>query len=175
MQQRKWTWATVPIIILCLAWSWAPNGKVNWIDIQEADSLYVNAPRPVLIDVYTDWCGWCKIMDKSTYKDKRVADYINAHYYAIKFNAEFKKPVKFNNTIYKYDPENKVHELAVYLTHGQLEFPNTIFLSSVSAIPAPIAGYMKPSEIEAPLKYFGEKKEKVQTLSAFEYSMQRAW
>jgi len=68
-----------------------------------------------------------------------------------------------------------VHELAVYLTHGQLEFPNTIFLSSVSAIPAPIAGYMKPSEIEAPLKYFGEKKEKVQTLSAFEYSMQRAW
>lgn len=62
--------------------------EIKWVSLNEALSAQQKNPKSIFMDVYTDWCGPCKKMDKETFHDKAVVDYINANYYAVKFNAE---------------------------------------------------------------------------------------
>jgi uncharacterized protein YyaL (SSP411 family) len=130
--------------------------KIHWLTITEMHAAYAKNPKPILVDVYTSWCGWCKVMDKQTYANEKVAAYINEKYYAVKFDAESKETVKWNGVKYEYNTQDKVNDMAVYLLYGQLSYPSTVFLSTLDAKPAPLPGYLKPKEIESPLKFFGE-------------------
>jgi len=165
------------LALMALAFSFTtpPKEKINWLTITELNEQYAKNPKPVLIDLYTDWCGWCKVMDKNTYGNDKVAAYINEYYYAVKFDAESKADVTFNNKVYKYNPQYKSNEFAMYLTFGRMEFPTTVFLSALDARPAPLSGYLKPKEIEAPLKFFGGKADQKQTFVAFEKSLKKVW
>ncbi len=66
--------------------------KIKWMSIEEAYELTLTEehPKKIFIDVYTDWCGWCKRMDKATFQNEEVAAYMNMHYYNVKFDAEQK-------------------------------------------------------------------------------------
>lgn len=61
---------------------------IEWLSLEEAYARNQEEPRKIFVDVYTDWCGWCKKMDKSTFADEKVAAYVNENYYAVKLNAE---------------------------------------------------------------------------------------
>ena len=62
--------------------------EVEWLTIQEAFTRTQKEPRKTIVDVYTAWCGWCKVMDKQTYTNPEVIDYLNKNFYCIHFNAE---------------------------------------------------------------------------------------
>ena len=62
--------------------------EIQWMTWDQAIAKNNENPRKIMIDVYTDWCGWCKRMDKSTFVDTAVVNYVNKHFYAVKFNAE---------------------------------------------------------------------------------------
>ncbi len=151
------------------------GGKVNWMSIDEIREALLRSHRPVLIDLYTDWCGWCKVMDRETYSSSKVADYINSHYYPLKFNAEQKDEVVWNGKTYSFDAANKTNSFAIYLTGGQLSYPTTVFLAAPDAQPAPLPGYLKPSEIEPPLKFFGDGAYKSQNYPAFMKTFKGSW
>ena len=156
--------------------SFTPKGNtVQWLTMAQLKQAYALNPKPILVDVYTDWCGWCKVMDKETYSNAKVADYINEHYYALKLNAERKDSVEWNGKKYGYSKLNKVNELAIFLTYGQMSFPTTIFLTDINAKPAPLLGYLKTREIEAPLKYFGEGAYKLKTFPEYNKTFSTSW
>ena len=71
------------------------NEKVKWYTFEEAVDLSKNNPKKLFIDVYTDWCGWCKRMDQNTFTHPVIAKYLNENFYAVKFNAESTKPIDF--------------------------------------------------------------------------------
>lgn len=77
-------------IIFSAAFNLKPEekAKINWLTLEEAYQLNQENPRKIFVDVYTDWCGWCKKMDKDTFSDEKVAEYVNEHFYAVKLNAE---------------------------------------------------------------------------------------
>ncbi|MEO6734477.1 MAG: DUF255 domain-containing protein [Ferruginibacter sp.] len=149
--------------------------KIQWLSMEEMQVAYKKSPRPILVDVYTNWCGWCKVMDKETYNNSKVAAYINEKYYAVKFNAESKDSVVWNGKKFGYNAQNKVNEMAIYLLYGQMSYPSTVFLSTLDAKPAPLPGFLKPKEIESPLKFFGDGVYKTKNFPEFMKGFNGSW
>ena len=149
--------------------------KVNWLTVAEMQAAYRKNPKPILVDVYTRWCGWCKVMEKETYSNGKVAGYINEKFYAVKFDAEGRAAVEWNGVKYEYDAQNKINGLAGFLLYGQFSYPTTVFLSSLDAKPAPLSGYLKPKDIESPLKFFGEGIYKKKNFPEFMKDFKNGW
>jgi len=149
--------------------------KINWLSIDEVNTKMKSDPKPIIMDIYTNWCYWCKMMDKKTYTNPKVISYINEHFYAVKLNAETKEPVIWNNKDYNYDEANKVNDFALYATQGQLAFPNTVIFPQKENIPSAIPGFMEPKEIEIILKYFGEGYYKTENFNEYSANFKAKW
>ena len=133
--------------------------EVKWFTIEEADALLKTNPKPIFIDAYTDWCGWCKRLDKDTFSDSTIAAYMNQHFIPVKFDAESKAPVTFLGQKFINDGKaGKAHQLAVALMQGRMSYPTVIFLSEKGELLSPVPGYRGPKEFEPLLVFFGEKK-----------------
>ncbi|HTC00099.1 MAG TPA: DUF255 domain-containing protein [Ferruginibacter sp.] len=166
----------VSIVLIAGAFIAPPQeSKVHWISIVEAQEAYKNDPRPILIDVYTSWCGWCKVMDKETYTKDSVANYINEHYYAVRLDAETKDSIEWRGKKFGYKSEYKANEFAAYLLSGQMSFPTTVFIADINAQPAALAGYLKPAEFEPPLTFFGTGAYKTQTFVDYMKTFSAKW
>ncbi|MBK8700154.1 MAG: DUF255 domain-containing protein [Saprospiraceae bacterium] len=115
------------------------------------------APRKLFIDVYTEWCSWCKKMEASTFNQDQVAKYINEHYYPIRFDAEYKNPIEFKNTTYSYVKTFKggYHELAAYILQGKLSYPSIVFLDEELNLIQSIPGFQNNEDFEMIINFFG--------------------
>lgn len=131
------------------------NGLVNWLTLQEAQEKNKTVPKPILVDIYTDWCGWCKHMMKTTYSNQNIAGYINQYFYPVKFNAETKDTIEYNGT--KYYPTSKEpktpHQLAVKFLGTSLSYPSTMFISNNYEFNLLSQGYLDEKKIEPILIY----------------------
>lgn len=126
------------------------DGLVNWLTLKEAQEKNKELKRPFLIDIYTDWCGWCKHMMKTTYSNPGLANYINTNFYPVKFNAETKDTIEYNGKIYKpLSPEPKTaHELAVKFLGNRLSYPSTLFVTNNFEYNLLTQGYLEDKKIE---------------------------
>lgn len=149
--------------------------KIQWMTVAEMQMAYQKEPKPILVDLYTDWCGWCKVMDKQTYQNDAVVSYINKNYYAVKLNAESKSKLEWDGKTYTYNSRYRANDLAVYLAQGNMSYPTTVLLPSINAQPAPLPGFFKPAELESPLKYFGEGGYKNHSFPEFLKTFSASW
>jgi len=131
--------------------------KIQWMTIEEAFAKSKVEPRKIIVDIYTDWCGWCKVMDKQTFSNKEVAGYINKNFYAVKFNAEQRQPVQLGAEQFDYLARGGkgVHELALRLTNNQPSYPTTVFVDEKLQVIQPVPGFMKAKEFHEVITYFG--------------------
>ncbi len=141
---------------MCLALA-APAGaataaapELRWRPYNEALQLAQKENKAVLVDVYTSWCGWCKRMEATTYKDASVIEELNKYFTLVKLDAEASTPLVYR----------KMPLTASRLSRevfGVSGYPTTVFVRSDEEIIAPLSGYVKADEFKLILRYIGSK------------------
>ena len=147
------------------------KSELSWISFEKAVELQQKNPKKIVLDIYTDWCGWCKKMDKNTYTDPEVIKILNEKYYFVKLNAEQKEDIVYKDKTFKFKQEYKAHELAVSLLNGKMSYPSTVFLDENMSILTVVPGYLTPKDLNPILKYFGE--DIYRTMNWEEYSNEK--
>jgi len=134
------------------------DGPVKWMTFEQALEKSKTEKRNIFIDVYTDWCGWCKVMDKNTFSEPQVAKILNEKFYPVKFDAEQTADVIFSGTTFKFVPSgNKgYHQLAAALMNNQMSYPTVVFLDEEFRMIQPMPGYQKPEEFHKIVQFIGE-------------------
>lgn len=111
--------------------------------------------KKFLVDVYTDWCGWCKVMDKKTFTDPTLIKYLNENFHVVKFNAEQKDIVKYRGKEYKWEPmggRNGINTLGVELLQGRLSYPTLVYLNEKLEPITISPGYKDPGQLMSELQ-----------------------
>jgi thioredoxin-related protein len=144
-------------ILYFIIYSSYSQDKIEWIELDN-NVEYTNNGKKIIIDLYTDWCGWCKVMDKNTFTDSEVVSIINKNFSPLKFNAEYQGNVNFNDFSFKFIKSGNrgINELAHHLTNGKLSYPMTIFLDENYKIITLLPGYHKPKFYKSVLTYIGD-------------------
>ena len=143
-------------VFLLFAFS-AKAQKIHWMSMNEALAAQQTAPKKIFMDVYTDWCGPCKLLDKNTFSNQDVADYINKNYYPVKFNAEGTEPITYKDFTYtnpNHDPNREGRNSQHFLAHALKinAYPSMVFFNENGDLIQPVPGYHTPEQIEIFLK-----------------------
>ncbi len=130
--------------------------EVEWLTIQEAYNRTQKVPRKTIIDVYTSWCGWCKVMDRETYTNPAVIEYLNKNYYMVKLDAESKQDIVVGSTKYIFDASKGANQAALALLQGKMSYPTTVFLDAQYNLIQPLPGYLDAKAFHQIVTYLGE-------------------
>lgn len=154
----------------------AQENKINWLSFEKAMEMNEKNPKPILVDIYTDWCGWCKKMDKTTYKNQVIVDYINEHYYPVKLNGEAKEDISFQGRTFKYQAQGRrgYHELAAAIMRGKMSYPSTAFFNTERQLLQNVPGYLTEERFEKILAYFNQDNYKNTPWPEFEKNFKSA-
>jgi thioredoxin-related protein len=144
------------LFFLAFSLSFAANAQdqIKWLKFEEAIAANAQSPKMLLVDVYTDWCGWCKKMDKETFTDPKVIAYINSNFYAVKMNAE--------DTKRTFDFMGKEYtEATMAATMRVRSYPNFVIIEPKLQNIAQLPGYRQPDAFLTGLTELIEKAFKV--------------
>jgi thioredoxin-related protein len=138
---------------------WAQGLSYSQISFNDALTKAKSENKKVIVDVYTDWCGWCKKMDAEAYSNDEVKKIIEDNFIFVKLNGEGKNKVTYNGKQYTEE------ELSYYFE--VFSFPTTIFLEPDGKLiefrydntkMKNVPGYFKTEEFKKILNYFKEGK-----------------
>jgi thioredoxin-related protein len=166
--------ALIGVLSICIFAKPGTSKKDLWQSWKDVNDQLQKDEKPLLIDVYTNWCYYCKVMDATTYKNDSVYRYLKDHFYRFKFNAEAKDSIVWQSKVFKYNNRYQCHDFAVYLTRGNIVYPTTVIITP-GAQPFYMHGQLKPEEIEMLLRYFGEANYKRITLEEFAKTFTSKW
>lgn len=140
------------------------KGPVHWVTFSQAVELQKKNPKPIMVDVYTSWCGPCKMMSANTFGNEAIARYLNDNFYPVKFDAETFDSVSFNGYSFKNKnapgTNRPVHDFAVSILDGKLVYPSIVFLNEQIQRIQVVTGYYQAAQFEPLMKYFGSGKYK---------------
>lgn len=137
------------ILFFAAAFSVSAQEVIKWHKFEEGLSKAQTENKFLLVDFYTDWCGWCKKMDANTYTNENVIKLINDNFVAVKMNPEKDNPVNYQDMNY---------EAAQFAqAAGVTGYPATGFFESDSDFIATVPGYLEPEKMIELLNFISEK------------------
>lgn len=129
-----------------------PEG-LKWYSIDDLSKVDIGSKK-ILIDVYTSWCGWCKVMDAKTFTDPGIVAHLKKNFILVKFDAEQQTPVSFKGNKYEWmaSGRNGINQLAIELLNGQLGYPTIVYLDKDLNKIRVAPGYKTPEQLMGELQ-----------------------
>ncbi|MBK7868253.1 MAG: DUF255 domain-containing protein [Ignavibacteriales bacterium] len=112
--------------------------SLKWYTPAEGFPSADSSGKMVLLDAYTEWCGWCKVMDTATYGKKDVIEALNKEFVCIKYNPETDGNISIAGTSYTPEEFGKVFKVSGY--------PATAFFTKKGEFIQTITGYIEEAE-----------------------------
>lgn len=130
------------------------NGKdkekadITWTTFEEGVTQAQKEQKLLVVDFYTDWCHWCKVMEKETYGNDDVVAYAKEKAVMARINAETVEKVKFRDAAYSG------RELSMMF--GVRGFPTTVFMNAKGELITSISGFIPADRFKLILKYLAD-------------------
>jgi thioredoxin-related protein len=121
---------------------------VEWKSWNSGLEAAAASRRPVVVDVYTDWCRWCKQMDREVYARADVGEYLASRFVTIKLNAESPEAVTYKG--------RNLTARSLASSFDVSGYPTTIFLAPNGDHLANVPGYLEPGRFLLLLRYVGD-------------------
>ena len=148
--------------------------KLAWLSPEEMSAKYALSRRPIIVDVYTSWCYYCKVMDNSTWQNDSVINYLSDRFYTVKLDAECKDSFLLMGEKFEYIPKYKLNNLAIKLLQGNMVYPSTVIIPE-NGDPEILKGAFTAAEMEMVFKYYGDKQNETSTPEAFQKKFRGNW
>ena len=132
--------------------------SIKWLTWDQAVAQNKTKPKKFVIDVYTDWCGWCKVMDRETFSKPEIIQYVNDNFYAVKLNAEQREDIVFDGKTFSFVASGKggYHSFAATLLDNNMGYPSLVYLTERLERVVISPGFKKPDQLIKELRYTGE-------------------
>ena len=171
MEKKNYTWLLIlPIVLAITIVSMSfmnsvenaeqNSGSIKWMTLDEINAAQKVSPKPVIVDLYTSWCVWCKKMDESTFSEPTLISYINQNFYALKFDAESKETVSLKGKDYQIQTINNrsVHQLAWDWgnVNGRIGYPTIVILDDKMEKIQAYPGFKDVDAMTSLAKFYGE-------------------
>jgi thioredoxin-related protein len=152
---RLTTYLFAALLLLAFSAKAQESAPIKWMTIEEALSASEKNPKKIIIDIYTDWCGWCKVMDRDTFANAAVASYINENYYAVKLNAEKQASFTYKGKAYNLETTNgrSINTFVLAISNGNIGYPTTAYLDESQNVLTLLSGFQKPDQLLPILQY----------------------
>lgn len=136
------------------------ESQINWVDFETAVEANQTESKPFFIDMYTDWCGFCRKMDGTTFRETEVIDFLNENFHTVKLNPEKAASIAYKGNLYERKQYGKrsYNELAVNLLGGKMSFPTFVILSKKEVRLGTIPGYHSARDLIAKAKAIAKLK-----------------
>lgn len=122
--------------------------SIAWLEFEKAVATAKKERRLLVVDFYTDWCGWCKVMDRDTYANAEVVKYAKARLVMAKVNAESGALTRYKDRSLTYQ------QLA--LAFGVRGYPATVFISPEGEFLTLVSGFIAPDQFLPILEFLAE-------------------
>jgi thioredoxin-related protein len=175
----------LPLLLLYVLPAFAQQGetttgkkKIDWLSFNEMMTKMESQSKKILVFITTDWAGWGKRMDQSTFSDSLIIEMVQRYFFPVKLDAEYKEDIVVRDRTYKFIPNGRrgYHELAAELLNGRMAYPYCVFLDESGNIITTLPGYKEPDELNVVLEYIRTDSYKTMTWDAYqrEYFRNRA-
>ena len=126
-----------------------PAPKLEWLAFDAATARALAQKKHLLVDIYTTWCGWCRIMEKETYGDPNVAAYLRDNFVLAKVNGESTAKLKWLGK----DLTERQFARAV----GVTGYPATYFMKPNAEMLGGVGGFLRAPEFMIYAHYVGTR------------------
>jgi len=138
----------IPAICFLFLLPTANAAPVSWRGWNDGLAAAARAGKPVIVDVVTDWCGWCKRMDRDVYARAEVSEYLNRNFVMVRLNAESSERVSYTG-----------RTLTARSLAGGFKvtgYPTTIFLKSDGSHMVNVPGYVPAPKFMKLVRFIGD-------------------
>ena len=137
---------------------------LNWLSMNQIEAVVKSDPKPIIVDVYTSWCGPCKMLDRNTFSDPKIQQIFKENFHIVKFNAEGNDEYTFQGKKYAnpgFKPNkrgrNAKNELASFF--GVRGYPTLAIYDAQFKPIGKLVGYRDAVELEGDLQQYIKKQE----------------
>ena len=155
MKGTKWLYAAMASLLWLALIAWTTNDEpslisgIQWLSFEAAYAKTIKEKKLMMVDVYTDWCKWCKVMDEETFNHPDVVKFARQNMVMAKMNAESDARVRFR------DREFTQRQLAMSL--GVTGYPTVVFFDDKGDLVTSVSGYIPPDKFLPMLEYLHGK------------------